>query len=245
MRNLCGRGKELMEAVNGELVRLTRSSRSLNTRPLRAFIITSICSFIACIFATTGGGVISVKDGRLTFCRSGLLGALLPSGPSRSHRSALVPYRSSSEILCPAFQCSCSSKTWFCWVRHSTAAVRVCTYLSRAVSRGSSSWTLLVVSIDRVSTMQLFVREAFAMTYKAVPTDGANWWCRKSHQWVTQFSYSRNSICTIKKERPNREHRCGADQIPSESQVRTSHNSRVLEKGKLCVPWFVRVLGLL
>ena len=47
-----------------------------------------------------------------------------------------------------------------------------------------------------------------------------------------------------KKRRPRREHQCGAGQIPSEGQVRTSHNSRVLEKGKLCVPWFVRVLGL-
>ena len=48
-----------------------------------------------------------------------------------------------------------------------------------------------------------------------------------------------------KKRKPNREHRCDAGQIPSESQVRTSHSSRVLERGKLCVPWFVRVLGLL
>ena len=48
-----------------------------------------------------------------------------------------------------------------------------------------------------------------------------------------------------KKREPNREHRCGAHQIPFESQVRTSHNSRVLEKGKLSVSWLVRVLGLL
>ena len=33
--------------------------------------------------------------------------------------------------------------------------------------------------------------------------------------------------------------------IPFECQVRTSHNSRVLERGKLCVPWLVRVLRLL
>ena len=38
----------MTEAVNGESVRLTRLSRSLDTRPLRAFII--------------GGGVISVRD---------------------------------------------------------------------------------------------------------------------------------------------------------------------------------------
>ena len=37
-------------------------------------------------------------------------------------------------------------------------AARFCTYLSRAVIRGSSPW-LLVVAIERVSTIQLFVRE--------------------------------------------------------------------------------------
>ena len=96
MRNLCGKGKELTEAVNGESVQLTRSSRSLDTCPLRAFIITSICSFIACIFATTGGRVISVKDGMLKFCRFSLLEALLPSGPSRSRHLTLVASWSSS-----------------------------------------------------------------------------------------------------------------------------------------------------
>ena len=34
-----------------------------------------------------------------------------------------------------------------------------------------------------------------------------------------------------KKRRPNREHWCGAGQILVECQVRTSHNSRVLELG--------------
>ena len=36
-----------------------------------------------------------------------------------------------------------------------------------------------------------------------------------------------------KKRGPNREHRCGAGQIPSEGQVRTSHNSRVLKRGQI------------
>ena len=139
MRNLCGRGKELIAAVNGESVRLTRSSRSLDTYPLRAFIITSICSFIACISTTIGGGVAFVRDRRLTFCRSSLLEALLPFDPSRSCRLALVSSRSSSEILCLVFQRSCSSKTWFYLVRCSTTAVRICTCLLRAVGRGSSS----------------------------------------------------------------------------------------------------------
>ena len=48
-----------------------------------------------------------------------------------------------------------------------------------------------------------------------------------------------------KKNGPNKEHRCGAGQVPSEGQVRTYHNSRVLERDKLCVPWLVRVLRFL
>ena len=129
----------MTEAVNGELVWLTRSSRSLDTRPLKAFIITSICSFFICISVTTGGGVISARDGRFIFCRLGLLGALLPSSPSRYRRSTLVPSWSSSWVPCPAFLWrNYSSKSWFCLVRHSTAAARVYTCLSRVVARGSS-----------------------------------------------------------------------------------------------------------
>ena len=48
-----------------------------------------------------------------------------------------------------------------------------------------------------------------------------------------------------KKSGPNKELRCGVGQIPSEGQVKTSHHSRVLERGKLCVPWLVRVLEVL
>ena len=69
---------------------------------------------------------------------------------------------------------------WFCLVRRSTAMVRVCTCLSRAVGRGSSPWMLLVVvAIERVRTMQLLVQEAFVMAYKSrafpqtAPTDDA------------------------------------------------------------------------
>ena len=84
-----------MEGVNGESVLFTKSSRSLDTHPLRAFIMTSICSFIACISAMIGGGVASMRDGRLRFCRSGLLGALLPSGLSGSPHSKLSSWLSS------------------------------------------------------------------------------------------------------------------------------------------------------
>ena len=156
IRNLCGKGNELTAVVNGESVRLTRSSRSLDTRPLRAFIITSICSFIACISTKMRGGVASTSDGMLTFHRSNRLGALLPFGPSRSRCSTLESPRSSA-ILLSAFRYSCSSKTWFCLVRRSTATVKTYTCFSRAVGCDSSSGTLLMVAIDRVSTMQLFL----------------------------------------------------------------------------------------
>ena len=78
-----------MKVVNGESILFTKSSRSLDTRPVRAFIITSICSFIACISMTIGGGAVSMRDGRLKFYCFGLLGALLPSGLSCSPRSGL------------------------------------------------------------------------------------------------------------------------------------------------------------
>ena len=74
MRNFCGRGKELIEIVNVEAILFTKSSRLLDTHPLRAFIITS----------TMGGVAVSMRDGRLKFHRSGLLGALLPSSLSGS-----------------------------------------------------------------------------------------------------------------------------------------------------------------
>ena len=156
IRNFCGRGKELTEVVNGESVLFTKSSRSLDTRPLRAFIITSICSFITCISVTISGGALSMRDGRLRFCRSGLFGGLLSSGVSCSLRLELSSWFS-SWTLCPAsLWCSCSSRSWFCFVRRSTTAMRVWTCLYNAVDRGGSSpWKLLVVAIERVSTMQL------------------------------------------------------------------------------------------
>ena len=148
----------MIGAVKGESVRWTNSSRSLDTRLLRVFIMKSIISFIICISAAMCGGAVSVIDGQLVSCRSYLLGALLPSDPSRSLLSALVPSCSFPWLLgLASLWRSCSSRSWFCLVRHSTAAARVCTYLSRAVMRGSS---LLLVAIRRVSTMQLFFSEA-------------------------------------------------------------------------------------
>ena len=87
--------------------------------------------------------------------------------------------------------------------------------------------------------MQLFVREATSMAYlnNVFPTDGANWWCRE----ITSKPHGSHELKTIpaqhKRRRPNREHRCGANQIPSKCQVRTLHNSRVPELG-----WIMRTL---
>ena len=173
--------------MNGESVLFTKSSRSLETRPLRAFIITSICSFIACISARMGGGVASVREGMLEFRLSVLLGSLLPSCFSSPLLSELSPWFSSWP-LCPGFfYPSCSSRSWFCFVRRSTVAARVWTCLSNAVGLGGSSlWTSLVVAIEHVSTMQLLcpgVDNSLSCHDQPFPTDGANWWCRKVHQW--------------------------------------------------------------
>ena len=68
---------------------------------------------------------------------------------------------SSSWVLNPVFfWCSYSSRSWFCLVRRFAAPVRVWTCFSRVVVCGSSPWTLLVVAIEQVNTMQLFVWEA-------------------------------------------------------------------------------------
>ena len=139
MRNFDNKGKELMDVANGESIRWTKSLRLLDTLLLRAFIIKSICSFIICISVTIWDGVASVMDGRLVSCRSGLLGALLPSGPSWSLHSALVPSWSSIWVpIAEFFSHSCSSRSWFCLVRRSTIVVRVWICLSKAVGCGSS-----------------------------------------------------------------------------------------------------------
>ena len=80
-----------MGIVNGESVLFTKLSRSLETCPLRAFIMTFICSFIACISAKMGGGAVFVREGMLKFRRSGLLGSLLPFGLSGPPRLKLSP----------------------------------------------------------------------------------------------------------------------------------------------------------
>ena len=121
--------------------------------------------------------------------------------------------------------------------------MRVWTCLSRAVGRGSSPWTLLVVTIDRVSTMQLYVWEVIV------------WLILLSHRRRQLMMPKKSPMChTIlaclrqylhnKKRRPSREHRCGADQILSEGKVRISHNSRVPELGWIMRTCFLRVFGL-
>ena len=59
------------------------------------------------------------------------------------------------------------------------------------------------------------------------------WWCLENQQWGTRQTRDHSDTCTTQKRGPNREHQCGAGRIPFEGQVRTSHNSRVLERGKI------------
>ena len=175
IQNFGGSGNEVMDAMNDESVRWTKSSRSLDTRLLRVFIIKFICSFIICISATIWGGTVSVMDGWLVSRRFGLLGALLPSSPSWFHLSTLVLSWSSPWVFITTFFWrNCSSRSWFYLVRGSTATARVWTCLSWAVVHGSSPWLLVVVAIEQVSTMQLFVRKAVNRAYLLFPTNDAN-----------------------------------------------------------------------
>ena len=78
--NFARRGKKVTWVVNGESVQWTNSSKLLDTRPLMAFIIKSIFSFIICISWAMHAALTSISKGRLvSFWPSFLLGTLLSS----------------------------------------------------------------------------------------------------------------------------------------------------------------------
>ena len=165
--------------------------------------MTSICSFIARISGRMGGGAVFMREGMLKFRRSGLLGSLMLSGLSGPLRSKLSPWFSSWTLYPASLYRNCSSRSWFCFVRRSTAAARVWTCLSSTVDLGgSSSWTLLVVAIERVSAMQLLCPGGDnGLNCHDIPTDGANWWGRKSHQWEARSL--RSKVTYTKEENKN------------------------------------------
>ena len=218
MQNFTGRGHKVTRAINGKSVQWTSLSRSFDICPLRVFIMKSIISFIICISAIICDGAVSATDGRLVSCHSCLLKAMLPSDPSWSLLSALMPFCSSPWLLgLASLWHSCSSRLWFCLVRCSTTVAKVYTCLSRAVMHGSSP-LLLLVAIERVNTIQLFVWEVvvWLLLWESFPTDDANWWCQKSSVSRTVLMYPRQILWNRNKERPYREYRCGIGQIPSE-----------------------------
>ena len=189
----------------------------------------SIRFFIIYIYATMCGGDVSATDGRLVSCHSCLLGALLPSGPSWSLLLALVSSCSSSWLLGPAsLWRSYSSRSWFCLVRCSTTAARVCTCISMAVVLGSFL-LLLLVAIERVSTIQLFVWEL--MLLLLLPTDGANWWCWKSPVSYTVFTCSRQNLCNKEEENLIESTSVVPAKYPPKVKLENLQNFRVPELG--------------
>ena len=192
----------------------------------------SIRFFIIYISATMCGGAIFAMDGQLVSCRSCLLEALLPSSPTRSFLSALVPSCSSLWLLGPAsLWCSYSSRSWFYLVRHCTTATRVYTYLLRVVMRGSSS-LLLLVAIERVSTIQLFVWQMVIwLLLFLFPTNGANWWCQKSSVSYTVLTYTRQNLCHKEEKNLVKSTSVIPAKYPLKVKLENVYNSRMLELG--------------
>ena len=130
-------------------------------------VVEGVPRFTICIFCAMCNVSTSSSEGRLVFCWSCLLMALLFSWSSFSRwsfvggRSLLhssLFYSSFWSFDSQSFCCSnCCSNSWFHWVSHSTAVVRVCIYLSNALDGFLISW--LVVAIVCVWTIQLFVFE--------------------------------------------------------------------------------------
>ena len=132
-------------------------------------------------------------------------------------------------LFCEALYCS--REGWTC--------------LSNAVDLGnSSSWTLLVVAIERVSTMQLLCPGCDNGLQLVVPTDGANWWCRNSHQWDARSLRSR--VTYTRKENKNTLQKAPVWSRPNTLRrlsPKSFYNSTVLERNQLRVPWCEEDVG--
>ena len=84
IQNLAKRGKKVTCAMKGESIRLTSSSKLVDTHLLRAFIIISIFYFIVCISCAMRNTPSSNLEGQLVSYWSCLLTALLSSWSSLS-----------------------------------------------------------------------------------------------------------------------------------------------------------------
>ena len=63
IQNFTGKVKEVTWAMNGESIHWTNSSTLVDTRPLMAFIIKSIFSFIICMSWAMHIVLISISEG--------------------------------------------------------------------------------------------------------------------------------------------------------------------------------------
>ena len=71
-----------------------------------------------------------------------------------------------------------------------------------------------------------------------------DWWCRKLSISHTILICSRQHMRNKNKEDLIKSTGVEPDKQPLKIKLENFHNSRVPELGKLCVPWFVRVLGV-
>ena len=73
IQNFVRRGKEVTLAMNGELVQRTSPSKLVDTRPLMAFVVISIFSFIICISWAIRIALTSILEGQLVSSGSSLM----------------------------------------------------------------------------------------------------------------------------------------------------------------------------
>ena len=120
--------------------------------------------------------------------------------------------------------------------------MRVWTWPSRAVVCGSSPWTLLMVAIERVSTMQVYVWEAIIWLI-FLPHRQCQLMSCKNHQWATQSKYVRNNTCIVKREDLTESTGVVSTKYPLKVKLELFTTLECQSWDELCVPIFWGYLG--
>ena len=101
-------------------------------------------------------------------------------------------------------------------------------------------------AIERVSTMQLFVREAFVwLTSRSPFPQMAQIDDAENHQWATQSLHACNNTCTTKRENLIENIGVVPAKYPSKAKLESFRNSKVPELESIMRTCFLKVFGFL